>query len=134
MTVNQKQDWDKLGILLRRRRVDLGFPNRSAFARHHGLNSGQHRTIADMENCTRSNFERGTFDLVEHLYRWQPGSILQVLGGGDPMPEDDDLDIRDERPTARAAALAELRQLIERVPDTDIPRVRDYLLGVVDKS
>lgn len=77
-------DWERLGRLLVARRVELGYKRRAAFARAHNLSHT--RTIDDMENARRTNYERGTLAEVEQLYGWEPGSIESVLAGGEPKP------------------------------------------------
>lgn len=131
----ETKEWERLAALMRRRRIGIsGHSNRSRFLRDHGYEpqSSPYRLVSDLENCKRTSFERGTFDLVEHLYQWQPGSVAEVLRGGEPMPmPDDDVDVSDERPLA--VERAELRRLVDLVPEQDIPRVRDYLRGVVEQ-
>lgn len=75
--------WERLGRLLIARRVELGFPNRSAFARHLGMSHD--RTLADLEKARRQNFDETTLLFVENGYGWQAGSIREVLAGGDPI-------------------------------------------------
>ena len=82
MTTNQ--DWERLGRLLTARRIELGFPVRSKFADARNLTHS--RTVSDIENAKRDNFEPATLALVEQLYEWAPGSIDAVLHGGEPSP------------------------------------------------
>lgn len=85
MAVVADEQWEKLGKLLIARRVELGFPRRAAFVRHHGLSQGQQRTIEDIENGRRSNYEEATRAYVERLYDWETGSIDRVLRGEAPV-------------------------------------------------
>lgn len=135
--MSDEPDWKRLGDFLRRRRIELdhGENNRARFFRDRDLKPGPVRTLTDMENGSlgkRQTFEQSSFDLAEYHYKWKSGSAVAVLRGGDPMPDDDDLNIKDERPP-RVAQIEELRRLVERVPDKDIARVRDYLTAVVEQ-
>jgi len=76
------KDWVRLGRLLTARRIELGYPVRSRFVDARELSHG--RTISDIENAKRDNFEPATLALVEQLYEWAPGSIEVVLKGGEP--------------------------------------------------
>lgn len=134
--VPSKKEWERLAALMRRRRVALNpaWHNRARFFRDNDIDpkGGPARTIQDLETCARQNFERGSLDLVEHYYKWQAGSIAAVLRGGDPMPDEDDVDVRDERsPLSRQRA--ELHRLIDLIPEQDIPRVHGYLTGIVEQ-
>ncbi len=80
MTTNQ--DWVRLGRLLTARRIALGYPVRSKFAQ--ARKQSHSRTISDIENAKRTNFEPGTLALIEQLYGWGTGSIDAVLKGGEP--------------------------------------------------
>lgn len=86
------QDWQRLGERLLRRRMELGWTRRSAFAKHLGMTHD--RTLADLENARRNNFEPGTLVFIEQGYAWEPGSIAAVLAGGEPT--------RSERPAVPA--------------------------------
>lgn len=81
---NETEDWQRLGRLLIARRVNLGHPVRSKFVKAKGLTHG--RTISDVENAKRTNFEPATRALIEQLYEWRPGSLNAVLAGGEPIP------------------------------------------------
>lgn len=89
----RKQDfpdeaWTRLGELLVDRRVELGYPGRkrAQFARDNGLSHD--RTISEIENAGRGNYESATVSQLEQVYRWGTGSIRRVLEGGDPTPLD----------------------------------------------
>jgi hypothetical protein len=82
VTEDEDHAWRRLGELLMARRVELGFPIRSAFAKHLGMSHD--RTLADLENARRRNFDQTTLLFVERGYGWRRGSIKDVLGGGEP--------------------------------------------------
>lgn len=134
-SMSEELDWERLGALLRRRRIELsaGVNNRSQFFRDRGLalTGGPARVLSGLETGERENFEQGSLDLAEYHYRWKPGSAARVLRGGEPMPEDENVSVSDERPPVPAWR-QELRDLIDRVPEVEFPRVRDYLRGVVE--
>lgn len=80
---DDKATWRRLGELLTARRVALGGANRTRFMEEQGVVK-QSRIISDIELGKRTNYERGTLSLIEHVYGWKPGSIERVLRGGDP--------------------------------------------------
>jgi hypothetical protein len=82
VTEGEDRAWRRLGELLMARRVELGFPIRSAFAKHLGMSHD--RTLADLENARRRNFDQTTLLFVERGYGWGSGSIRAVLAGGEP--------------------------------------------------
>lgn len=85
ITLMALEAWERLGELLVARRVELGFPNRTKFAKAKGLKDT--RILAAVENVERQNFEAATIALMEHTYEWAPGSIRSVLAGGEPTPK-----------------------------------------------
>jgi hypothetical protein len=92
LTYPERQDdvadadaWQRLAQLLIRRRVELGFPRRTEFARHHGLSHD--RNLSDIEKCRRTNYSDPMLAQFEQLYGWEAGSIEAVLAGGDPTPK-----------------------------------------------
>ena len=76
----------RLGDLLIRRRVELDprFRNRAEFQRATGID---YRLIQDLETgaMNRQKYAPSTIALFEHAYRWEPGSFMRVLAGGDPV-------------------------------------------------
>jgi len=92
------QDWERLGRMLLAQRVRLGYPVRAKFAEANGLSHA--RTVSDIENAKRTNFEPATLAQIEQLYQWQVGSVAAVLAGGDPSPIDGPLPSRASRTTA----------------------------------
>lgn len=83
------QQWQRLGDLLVARRIELSrtidpdWRFRRRFADQHQLD---YRTVSDLETGRRNNYETLTFRRIERAYRWEVGSIDQVLIGGDPGP------------------------------------------------
>lgn len=76
-------NWKRLAELLEQRRVALGYPKRQPFAKAHGLSHD--RTLSDLENARRTNYDSATLAQVEQIYRWVSGSIAAVLQGGAPV-------------------------------------------------
>lgn len=74
----------RLGQLLIDARVAMGFRRRAEFMRHLGLSHD--RTLSDIENARRTNFDPSTIAFLEQSYGWAPGSIGAVLTGGEPTP------------------------------------------------
>jgi hypothetical protein len=81
--------WLRLGRMLERRRGELGygFRQRARFARERGDDSGARlsvKTISRLEKGERSSYPESTLGAIEAMYQWSPGSIEEVLGGGEP--------------------------------------------------
>lgn len=74
------QDWQQLGNALVAARIRLGYPKRTDFQRALGLSHG--RTLLDLENANRSNYDRSTLIQAEGWYGLAPGNIAEVLAGG----------------------------------------------------
>lgn len=75
-------EWERLAQLVKERRVTLGMNTTKALAEATGLTA---RALGDLENARRSNYGEGTKVRVENALRWKPGSIAQILQGGDPI-------------------------------------------------
>lgn len=80
--------WRRLGRMLERRRGELGygFRQRARFARDCGGGQISVKTISRLENGERDSYPESTIGKVEAIYRWPPGSVEKVLGGGEPVP------------------------------------------------
>lgn len=76
---DEMERWRRLGPLLKRRRVELGFPVRIAFARHH--RQPQDRIMSDLEQARRSNYDELTLHRAEGWYQLAEGSITRFLDG-----------------------------------------------------
>jgi transcriptional regulator with XRE-family HTH domain len=76
--------WVRLGKMLERRRGQLGYGyrQREQFAQGSGLSA---KTLARLERAERDAYPDDTLALAERIYRWQPGSALAVLRGGEPV-------------------------------------------------
>lgn len=74
-------DWKRLGEQLMRRRIetDPRYSNRQLFTDERGLN---YRTVSDIENGRRDNYEDQTLAAIEIAYRLAPGSIRRSLASG----------------------------------------------------
>jgi transcriptional regulator with XRE-family HTH domain len=77
--------WVRLGKALERRRGQLGygFRHRREFAQGTGLSA---KTLSRMERAERESYPDDTIALAEVIYKWEPGSVLAVLRGGEPSP------------------------------------------------
>lgn len=77
----------RLGRLLIRRRLELGYQNQTSLARATGLNL---RLIRDVETAAsyRPRQRARTKAEIEDAYRLEPGSVDAVLAGGSLTPLD----------------------------------------------
>ncbi|RAY14560.1 hypothetical protein DPM19_12345 [Actinomadura craniellae] len=84
--------WRRLSHLLVERRVHLGseYDDRKKFCAATGLN---YKLVQDIEKVRRRNFAPPTLAKIEKGYRWRPGSIRDVLAGGEPTPDGSPIDI-----------------------------------------
>lgn len=85
-------DWQRLGDALIAARVRLGYPRRADFQRARGLSHS--RTLLDLENAKRTNYDRATLIQAEQWYGLAPGNISEILAGGSaryahPNPADE---------------------------------------------
>lgn len=76
-------EWQRLAELLISRRVALGYPRRADFVRARKLKHA--RTVDDLENARRTNYEPSTLAHMELVYEWEPGSVRRVLAGENPV-------------------------------------------------
>ena len=84
MDAESRTKWKRLGELLaeRRARIDVRYANRRVFGEEVGVSAG---ILRDIEIGARTNYTRPTLAAVEKAYQWAPGSIEEVLAGGDPI-------------------------------------------------
>lgn len=74
-----RERWHSLGEQLVRRRIELGYPKRTEFARH--LRLTHDRTLSDIENGRRSNYSAATIGQVENYYGLAIRAIPDFLEG-----------------------------------------------------
>jgi hypothetical protein len=76
---------ERLGRALLRRRLDLGYENRTGFARATGINL---RLAQDLETAaeSRKRLRAKTKAEIEDAYRLEPGSVDAALAGGEMTP------------------------------------------------
>lgn len=67
-------------------RVRRGYHTLSEFARHSGLSR---TTLDSIEWGRKTRYNPATIAALEHILGWRPGSVDRVLGGLDPLPEED---------------------------------------------
>src|SRR6516225_5906250 len=75
-----QQALERLGQYVMRRRVALGFRNRTDLADSLKFTV---RTLSDIENGVRKA-SPGTYAMLENKLAWAPGSIDTILAGGEP--------------------------------------------------
>jgi transcriptional regulator with XRE-family HTH domain len=95
-----RQDWSRLGRLVRERRTDLGLTQ----AEVHGAGGPSPATLYLLEAGRRGSYRPQVLRRLERALGWRAGSIRRVLAGGQPVLDDADetpSPIRDDR--ARAA-------------------------------
>lgn len=99
-------DWQRLGELLQRRRVEIDprYRNLALFAREHGLNE---RLVSDIEHGRRGGYRKGTRMALEIAYELDPGSIARFLAGAaaalSPVPPAVPAGIPDDDPAVAYA-------------------------------
>lgn len=129
-----RKNWKRLGELLKERRIRLGYDSRVQFAEDTGV--GSSRLLFDIEKAKRTNFSLSTLIGVEQAYEWERGSIRTVLDGGDPTPVEKPqgilVHVRDV--TNGAQLRRDVRQLLRRLTDSQLVRVRDFITGLVDQD
>lgn len=79
-------DWRKLGIEITRRRSEMGYRSRPAFARFSGLSL---RILDYLEAGARETYRPSTLDRIEYALGWRPGTVERVLGGHNPTLDAD---------------------------------------------
>ena len=75
-----RRDLDRLGHHIVRRRVALGYRNRTDLANSLPFTV---RTLADVEQGVRKA-NPGAYAMLENKLAWAPGSIDTILAGGGP--------------------------------------------------
>lgn len=73
--------WQRLGKLVWERRAALRL-TREELAANARVTS---RVLSDIEHARRSNFDSTTLLRLEDALGWIPGSVVDVLNGGDPL-------------------------------------------------
>lgn len=81
MTITATQNWAALGRAATRRRVELGYHTVVAFSTVVGLST---KTLGEVENAKRDSYDPATLARIEQALEWAPGSIHEVLAGGEP--------------------------------------------------
>lgn len=134
------ENWKRVGELLATRRGAIGYPIRERFLEAHGetAKSSKGRIITALENGERDNYTDATLGSVERMYGWQEGSIRRVARGGEPVTMES-VQIENLLPAARpkpgaAARRWDLVEMIGRVTDGDLDRVRTYLSEVLSEE
>ncbi len=79
-------DWKRLGALVTAERVRRGHRTLNAFARASGLSR---TTLDSIEAARKTGYSPVTIATLEHVLGWQAGSVVRVLKGLTPLPEED---------------------------------------------
>lgn len=122
--------WKKLGTQLVRRRIELNpaYHNRQTFVTERRLN---YRTVSDIENGRRDNYEPQTISAIEVAYAVAPGSVRAAIAGGELEPLAAPEPSRREAPASPAAdgdaAIERLIILLIEHIDPDWPKLRKAL-------
>lgn len=124
------EHWQRLGELLIAARVAKGFTKRAEWQRHLGLSHG--RTLFDIENAKRRNFDPSTIAFIEHAYGWRPGSIRAVLAGGEPTVTEQNSEPQpevDRLPVGRAREGGEVLRPDDFTPEQwrDLRRYAEFI-------
>lgn len=84
MTAGDKAAWERVGVLLRDRRFELGpeYARRGGLTRFCQDRDINYRLAWDAEHAYRTNISPGYIALLEDAYQLVPGSIRNALGGG----------------------------------------------------
>lgn len=75
-------DWQRVGKYVVDRRVELGFKTRSDLASAVQVTA---RTLGDIENGRRGNFDPVTIASLERVLGWETGSLKRIADGGEPQ-------------------------------------------------
>jgi len=109
---------ERLGHHIVSRRVALGYRNRTDLAESLQFTV---RTLSDIEHGVRKA-SPGTYAMLENKLAWAPGSVDQILAGGDPI----ELVVK-QRPTPTnrahgytAAAFGDTGDALSRAPTEDL--------------
>jgi hypothetical protein len=84
MTDDTARDYKRLATLARRRRADLGLALNDANAKAGSLSNRTWQRVEKGLEIRETNYVK-----IDGLLKWAPGSCLQVLEGGDPVPVED---------------------------------------------
>lgn len=85
MTGQIGMEWQRLARLVVHRRVELGYRLQKEFTEASGIKI---RTLNNIENHRQSSYDAGTIAMLEQGLKWRPGSVDDVLEGGEPTPVD----------------------------------------------
>jgi hypothetical protein len=120
-------DWQRLGEEVERRRGQLGYGSRHAFAE---ATQFAEKTLGDVENARRETYSPVTLARLERALRWPPGTVDAILAGDSPPASRPDLPPFD--PAIPVPQLvAELIRML--APDSPLPdEERVWLLTTLD--
>lgn len=83
----QSDQWRRVGAWLIQRRTELGYKQRTAWAREKSRPRWGMRVIVDMETGERDTYGDDAVQAAEDAYRLQPGSLRRALSGEIPTPQ-----------------------------------------------
>lgn len=84
MTSDSTRDHERLAVLARKRRADLGLALNDDNAKAGGVSKGTWQRIEKGLPIRDTNYVK-----IDGLMRWAPGSCIAVIEGRDPVPVDD---------------------------------------------
>jgi hypothetical protein len=84
MTSASTRDYERLAAVARRRRADLGLALNDKNAKDGGLSNRTWQRVEKGLEIRETNYVK-----IDGLLQWAPGSCLQVLEGGEPVPVED---------------------------------------------
>ncbi|GAB3209726.1 hypothetical protein GCM10027294_25290 [Marinactinospora endophytica] len=86
-SMTKSQTWVEVGRALQRRRAQMGYPTRKGWSTRVARPGLSERTIADLENGVRDNYDEVTIALAEEAYRLAGNSLRRSLETGVLRPK-----------------------------------------------
>lgn len=128
------KDWKRLADAVVRRRAKLGRLTQAQIAHRSGISLDR---IQAIEGAKSDRYRRVTLMALEQALEWEPGSIDEILAGGDPTPAGQQR-TADEMLTEMEKALTRIEKGIEaRADDRDRPMGEaaiSVLRAILEKS
>jgi hypothetical protein len=79
------RDWQRLADAVRERRTELGLTQEDARA----AGGPSTATLRLIEGALQDSYQPSTLRELEKALRWERGSVVRILAGGDPVPQRD---------------------------------------------
>jgi hypothetical protein len=84
MPPTHERDYERLAAIARRRRAELGLALNDANAKAAGMSNRTWQRVEKGLAIRETNYVK-----IDGVLQWAPGSSLQVLEGGEPVPVSD---------------------------------------------